>query len=101
MSYTLLKYIAAGVGYCLFVPRLYQSLQDDKRSTSHFLCSSKPLSRLGHGESVMKTENRNAELYLAPEIETIDILPEGIFCTSDKGETEDGGYDGELGYYVY
>lgn len=41
----------------------------------------------------MKTENRNAEQYLAPEIETMDIYSEGVFCTSD-GTTEDGGLGG-------
>lgn len=97
MSYTVLKYIAAGVGYCLFVARFYQSLRIDKRSTSNFLCSSKPLSGLGHGESVMKTENMKMEQYHAPEVETIDIYLEGVFCTSEDGETMPGGNDGEIG----
>ena len=51
----------------------------------------------------MKIVNRNAEQYSAPAIESIDILPEGIFCTSpgdaEDGENEAGGNDGELGYY--
>jgi len=98
VSYTVLKYIAAGVGYCLFVARFYQSLRIDKRSTSHFLCSSKPLSGLGHGESVMKTENKKMEQYLAPEVETMDILSEGVFCSSvEGGGMEGGGSDGEIG----
>ena len=45
----------------------------------------------------MKTENRNAEQYLAPEIETMDIYSEGVFCTSEDGETIPGGNDGEIG----
>lgn len=51
----------------------------------------------------MKKVNRNAEQYSAPSIESIDLLPEGIFCTSpggaEDGGNEDGGNDGELGYY--
>ena len=51
----------------------------------------------------MKKVNRNAEQYFAPAIESIDILPEGIFCTSpgdaEDGGNEAGGNDGELGYY--
>lgn len=38
----------------------------------------------------MKTDNRNAEQYVAPELTQIDILPEGVLCASG-GETEDGG----------
>ena len=38
VSYTDLKYIAASVGYCLLVSRLFQNLLIDKQSTSHFLC---------------------------------------------------------------
>lgn len=30
----------------------------------------------------MKTENRNAEQYVAPELTQIDILPEGVLCQS-------------------
>lgn len=48
----------------------------------------------------MKTVNRAVEQYSAPAIESIDILPEGVFCTSTgDGENEAGGDDGELGYY--
>lgn len=46
----------------------------------------------------MKTENRNAEQYLAPEVETMDILSEGVFCSSvEDGGMEGGGSDGEIG----
>lgn len=37
----------------------------------------------------MKTENRNAEQYVAPEMIQIDIVPEGVLCASG-GEQEDG-----------
>lgn len=45
----------------------------------------------------MKTENMKMEQYLAPEVETIDIYLEGVFCTSEDGETMPGGNDGEIG----
>lgn len=38
----------------------------------------------------MKTVERNADQYLAPSIETMDICSEGVFCISGGG-TEDGG----------
>jgi len=37
----------------------------------------------------MKTDNRNAEQYVAPELTQIDILPEGVLCQSG-GTQEDG-----------
>lgn len=37
VSYTILKYIPASVGYCLFVQWFFQNLQEDEQSTPHFL----------------------------------------------------------------
>ena len=51
----------------------------------------------------MKTVNMAVEQYSAPAIVSIDILLEGVLCSStgdaDDGENEAGGNDGELGYY--
>ena len=45
------------------------------------------------GISIMKTENRNVEQYVAPEMIQINIAPEGILCASNG---EDAGLDEEL-----
>lgn len=46
--------------------------------------------------SNMKTDKKNVEQYIAPEMTQIDIMPEGVLCASggvDNGEGE-GGSDG-------
>ena len=38
----------------------------------------------------MKTDKKNVEQYVTPEMTQIDIVPEGVLCASN-GEQEDGG----------
>ena len=42
------------------------------------------------GLSNMKTDKKNVEQYVTPEMTQIDIVPEGVLCASN-GEQEDGG----------
>lgn len=42
----------------------------------------------------MKTDKRNVEQYVAPELTQIDILPEGVLCASVGDGESEGGEDG-------
>lgn len=35
--------------------------------------------------------NKGFDTYVSPEIEMMDIISEGVLCTSNNGEQEDGG----------
>ena len=41
----------------------------------------------------MKTDKKNVEQYVTPEMTQIDIVPEGILCASD-GDVTGGGSEG-------
>ena len=41
----------------------------------------------------MVTENKN-EKYVAPEMEQVDIMPEGLLCASPGNGEGEGGSDG-------
>ena len=94
----LIPHIYPSVGYCVVylgpgLSTTFSRINEVSPTLSLYIS----LSSWGWGGCLKK------EQYSAPEIESIDILPEGIFCTSpgdaEDGENEAGGNDGELGYY--
>ena len=90
-SYTVQKYIVAGVGYCFICVWAFQSLCTDKRSIPHFLCLYLYLSSLGLGWVGNNMPNKKTlikDCYLSPSIEVIELCIEGVLCASGDTYTE-------------
>ena len=106
VSYTIHKYIAAGVGYCLFTHRFFQSLYSDKQSIPHFLCLyiitlgvgvlQNQIMEIKIGDVVRLKSGGHSMTVSAYPFKTIDGMEH-----FDKVECQWFNEDGLLKHYVY
>lgn len=90
MSYTLLKYITAGVGCCLFAFRHSRaSVLINERPHTFFILNN-PLLR-SEGDIISMVEGNITGDYVSPIIQMYEIQSEGVLCNSNENVGENEG----------